>query len=146
MVEETEQPFQPGAPSTRLAMRGIPPGHAELVWIRPRVTFHDNGMKALRRRNHRLFHHPVPFAGPAATCGKPAMHAELQVLDNLDPGGTRPGQHPPVAVIGPVVPGFLMHADAGHTMRGAEAREHFHRITDTQHQRLSKRRKVGIKF
>ena len=74
------------------------------------------------------------------------MHAELQVLDNLDPGGTSPGQHPVVAVIGPVVPGFLMHADASHTMRGAEAGEHFHRIADTQHQRLSKRHKVGIKF
>ena len=81
-----------------------------------------------------------------AARGKAAVHADLQVFDNLDAGRSRPGQHPPVAVIGPVVPGFLMHADAGHTMRGAEAREHFHRIADTQHQRLSKRRKVGIKF
>ena len=146
MIKETRQPFQPGAPSARLAMRGILPCHAKLVRIRPSVAFHSSGMKALRRRNHRLFHHPVPFARPAATCGKPAMHAELQLFDNLDPGSTRPGQHPPVTVIGPVIPGFLMHADAGHPMCGTKAGEHFHRITNAQHQRPSKRGKVGIKL
>ena len=145
MVEKTGQPFQPGAPSARLAMRGILPGHAELVWIRPRVTFHGDGMKALRHRNHRLFHHPVPFAGPAATCGKPAMHAELQVLDNLDPGGTSPGQHPPVTRIGPAIPCFLMQMDAAHLMAGTERGKHRHRITNPHHKRLTACGQILIK-
>ena len=146
MIKETRQPFQSGAPSAWLAMRGILPGHAKLVRIRPGIAIHSNGMKALRRGGQGQFHHPVPFAGPAATCGKPAMHAKLQLFDNLDSGAARPGQYPPVTVIGPLVPGFLMHAYAGHPMRGAKAGEHFHRIADAQHKRLSKRGEVGIKL
>ena len=74
------------------------------------------------------------------------MNAELHLLDNAHTGRPRPGTHPPVTIIGPAIPGFLMHADGGHAMAGAQCGQYLHSITNPKHQTLPERCQLAVKL
>ena len=135
-----------GLPPAGLAVRAVITGKAKLMGVGPRLTVDIYRGKAGRCRHGRRCHHRIPLAGPATPRGHAAMHAKLHCLDNPHAGRPRPGLDTPVTVIGPTIPGFLMHPYGGHSMAGAQRGQNFDSITNTQNERLAERGQVTVKI